>query len=139
MVASDNMNSDLERQVWERADFICEYCRMPQEFDEGVFEVDHIIAQQHNGPTISMNLCVACFGCNHYKGPNLAGWDKVTKKVVRLFHPRRHSWQRHFRWDGPILVGRTDVGRVTVAVLKINRLLRVMLRKQLMDEGDFPS
>jgi len=69
----------------------------------------------------------------------LAGWDKVTKRVVRLFHPRRHTWQRHFRWQGPILVGRTAIGRVTITVLKINRPLRVLLRQELIDEGVFPQ
>jgi hypothetical protein len=132
------MDSDLERLVWEHAGGRCEYCQMPQERDDGVFEFDHIISQQHAGPTIASNLCVACFGCNHYKGPNLAGWDKATKRVVRLFHPRRHSWRRHFHWDGPTLVGRTAIGRVTISVLKINRPLRVLLRKQLIDEGVFP-
>ena len=133
------MRSELEGWVWERAHGLCEYCRMPQEYDDGVFEIDHIISRQHDGPTTAPNLCLCCFGCNHYKGPNLAGWDKATKTVVRLFDPRRHSWQRHFRWDGPILMGRTAIGRVTVAVLKINRPLRVLLRTQLIVEGVFPA
>ena len=47
------MNRDLERLVWQRAGGVCEYCRMPQAFDEGVFEIDHIIAQQHDGPAIA--------------------------------------------------------------------------------------
>lgn len=132
------MRSALEKLVWDRADGMCEYCRMPQVYDEVAFEIDHIIARQHDGLTISSNLCVACFGCNHYTGPNLAGWDKVTRNVVRLFHPRRHSWDRHFRWEGPVLRGRTDVGRVTVKVLKVNRPLRLLLRKQLIEEGVFP-
>ena len=59
------MNRDLEHLVWQRAGGVCEYCRMPQAFDEVAYEIDHIIAQQHDGPTIASNLCAACFGCNH--------------------------------------------------------------------------
>ena len=62
----------------------------------------------------------------------------MTKKLVPLFNPRRHKWQRHFRWDGPFLCGRTPIGRVTVAVLEINRDLRVAFRQGLIDEEVFP-
>jgi hypothetical protein len=54
---------------------------------------------------------------------------------VRLFNPRRHRWRRHFRWDGPYLVGRTAIGRVTVQVLAMNDPVRVTLRQTLLDEG----
>lgn len=55
-----------------------------------------------------------------------------------FFHPRRQKWLRHFRWDGPFLVGRTAVGRVAVAVLAINLRHRVALRQGLIDAGLFP-
>jgi hypothetical protein len=57
---------------------------------------------------------------------------------VRLFNPRRHKWARHFRWDGPLLVGRTPIGRVTVHVLGMNDPIRVALRQELIEEGLFP-
>ena len=56
------MDSTLERLVRHRANGMCEYCRMPQRFDESDFEIDHIIAKQHDGPSLATNLCVACFG-----------------------------------------------------------------------------
>jgi hypothetical protein len=55
-----------------------------------------------------------------------------------LFNPRRHKWTKHFRWAGPILVGRTPAGRATVAVLEINLEYRVDLRQGLIDAGVFP-
>jgi len=70
-------------------------------------------------------------------GPNLTGIDGVTGKVVPLFHPRRHKWSRHFRWQGALLVGRTPIGRATIAVLGINLPLRVRLRQALIEEGVF--
>src|SRR5438552_1393811 len=115
------MDASLERMVWERAGHRCEYCLVPQAADVLPYHIDHIIARQHGGETQATNLALACYACNLHKGPNLAGRDPRTRKVVRLFNPRRHSWERHFRWNGPVLVGRTSIGRATVATLGVNR------------------
>jgi hypothetical protein len=132
------MNSALIELVWERAVGCCEYCEVAQRYDELPFEIDHIIPRQHEGQTVASNLALACFACNHHRGPNLSGIDSKTKKIVRLFHPRRHKRSRHFLWDGAVLVGRTAIGRATVAVLAINLLHRVRHRSQLIAEGVFP-
>ncbi len=92
------------------------------------FQLDHVIAEQHGGPTAASNLALACFACNHHKGPNLGGIDPQTGRRTWLFHPRRHKWTRHFRWDGPVLVGKTAVGRVTIAVLAIDAVHRIAQR-----------
>jgi hypothetical protein len=132
------MDRALEELIWERAGRRCEYCQMPQEYDLTTFEIDHVIAQSHGGSTRASNLCLACFSCNSFKGPNLSGVDAKTKRIVKLFNPRRHKWHRHFRWDGPVLVGRTPTGRATVATLRINLDHRVAHRQELIDEGVFP-
>jgi HNH endonuclease len=131
------MELALAELVWERARRCCEYCRMPQTYDELPFEIDHVIAEQHGGKTVASNLALACFADNHHKGPNLAGIDPKTRRRRWLFNPRRHKWSRHFRWDGPILVGRTAIGRATIAVLRINLAHRVRHRAQLIAEGIF--
>jgi hypothetical protein len=132
------MDEALVRLVWQRARHCCEYCQMPQEYDDATFEVDHIIAIKHGGATRASNLCLSCFSCNSFKGSNIAGIDPRTRKLTPLFNPRRHAWARHFRWDGPVLVGRTPIGRATIAVLNINDLFRVELREGLIAEGLFP-
>jgi hypothetical protein len=132
------MERALEELVRERADQRCEYCQVPQTYDRLAFEVDHIIARKHRGPTRAGNLCLACFACNNHKGPNVAGVDPKTHKIVKLFNPRRHRWKAHFRWDGPLLVGITPIGRATVTVLEMNLDHRVAFRQQLIDEGVFP-
>ena len=132
------MDVALTELVWERARRCCESCRMPQIYDELPFEIDHVVAEQHGGKTVASNLALACFADNHHKGPNLAGIDAKTRRRTWLFNPRRHKWARHFRWDGPILVGRTAVGRATIAVLRINLSHRVRHRAQLIAEGIFP-
>ena len=129
------MDRDLEELVWSRADSVCEYCRLPQRFDDLPFEIDHVVASSHGGKTNSGNLALSCFICNRFKGPNLAGIDPRTGHLAKPFHPRRHAWPRHFRWDGAVLVGLTPVGRVTIRVLHINDFLRVRLRTQLVSEG----
>jgi hypothetical protein len=59
--------------------------------------------------------------------------------MVRLFDPRRQTWKRHFEWRGALLVGRTQIGRATIAVLDINDPQRVELRQILMAEGNWPD
>jgi HNH endonuclease len=132
------MERSLEDLVWQRAGGRCEYCQISRDTLYLAFEVDHIIAEHHLGPTQARNLCLACFACNRHKGPNVAGVDPATRKIVPLFHPRRHKWSRHFRWDGAVLVGRTPIGRATVIALKINLDHRIDLRQGLIDEGVFP-
>lgn len=133
------MDATLENRVRQRAGGCCEYCQLPEKCASTPFEVDHIVAEQHGGSTTLSNLAWACFGCNRSKGPNLGGIDSKTGKKVWLFHPRRQKWRRHFRWDGSLLIGRSPVGRVTIAVLGINLPQRIARRAALMDEDIFPS
>jgi hypothetical protein len=132
------MNKATEDLIRERAHHCCEYCRMPQEYDDLPFQFDHIIAKTHGGPDDPPNRALACVPCNLYKGPNLSGVDSQTGKVVRLFDPRRQNWNRHFRWNGAILEGKTLSGRTTVRTLRINMPIRVTLRQSLIDIGEFP-
>jgi len=132
------MNAALVRQVWQRANNCCEYCRMPQDYDDTPFEIDHVIARKHGGPTRAGNLALSYFSCNSCKGSDIGGLDSQTRTLTPLYNPRRHKWERHFRWHGPYLIGRTAVGRVTIAVLDINDPFRVELREGLMEEGAFP-
>lgn len=132
------MDAALARQVWQRAEARCEYCRIAQDFDPASLEIEHIIAKKHGGLTVLHNLALSCYHDNSHKGPNIAGLDPKTGKLTPLFNPRRQKWARHFRWAGPFLIGRTPVGRVTIAVLNINDPFRVALREGLIAEGLFP-
>jgi hypothetical protein len=134
------MDAKFVRAVRRRADEACEYCRMPQVFYPTVpFPIDHIIARQHTGKTTIANVALSCLHCNSHKGPNIAGIDPKTRRLTQLFHPRRHKWDRHFRWDGPILRGRTAIGRTTILVLAMNDDDLVAVRRALIDEGSFPE
>ena len=131
------MVESLTSPVRERAGFRCEYCHVPDSPHPWPFEIEHVIAQQHGGPTNLGNLAYTCLQCNRHKGPNLAGIDRQTSrtKLVRLFNPRLHRWSYHFEWQGGAILGRTPIGRVTVAVLALNQLVRVQMRAALIAEG----
>ena len=68
----------------------------------------------------------------------IALFDPHTGRLTRLFNPRQDLWPEHFRYDGPVIVGLTDVGRTTVVVLAINQAHQVAARQALIDEGIFP-
>ena len=134
------MRRSLRQIVRERAGRRCEYCHLPDSAaSAAAFHVEHIIARQHGGGDDPDNRCWSCHRCNFKKGPNLSGRDLLTSNVVPLFHPRRQHWRRHFRWVGAILVGQTQTGRATVAVLGINDPNRVQLRQALMDQEEWPA
>ncbi len=132
------MNPALEQLVWDRSKSRCEYCLLPQSLSPSPHQVDHIIARKHRGATTADNLALSCYFCNSHKGPNIAGIDPESGRVVRLFHPRKDRWRRHFEWDGAWLVGRTRVGRATILVLEINRPEFVAWREAMIREGSFP-
>jgi len=132
------MAKSLEQAVRNRANGFCEYCQLPQANHLLPFQLDHIIAEQHGGQTISENLAIAGLRCNKRKGPNIAGIDGNTGEIVRLFHPRRDRWVEHFEWHGPELMGLTPIGRATIAVLAINHPSAVAVRHELILEGVFP-
>jgi hypothetical protein len=131
------MDVRLREEVRQRAGGRCEYCLFPEPFAELRFQVDHIIPQQHGGPTSLENLAFSCFRCNKCKGPNLSGIDPDTGQIIGLFNPRAHQWSEHFRWEGARLAGLTAVGRATVNVLQFNRPDAVLVRETLLEEGAY--
>ena len=64
--------------------------------------------------------------------------DQPPARIVRLYHPRKDRWGRHFAWDGPRLHGKTAIGRATIEVLAINHPDYVAVREAMILEGTFP-
>ena len=126
------MDKALKRLVRQRAHDACEYCQLPQLVYRARFHIDHIIAEQHGGEAEPSNLALACPRCNLHKGTNISGIDPASHRRVRLFHPRRDDWHRHFRWAGPVLVSRTAIGRATIQVLAINHPRAITVRAELI-------
>ncbi len=131
------MNAETIAWIRERAGHRCEYCHLPAALSLIRFEIEHVIARQHDGSNSLANLAYSCLTCNRFKGTNLSSIDRQTSRtrLVRLFNPRLHRWNYHFGWDGAILLGRTAIGRVTVKLLQINDSGRVVRRQALLEEG----
>jgi hypothetical protein len=68
----------------------------------------------------------------------LRAYDPEGGELQALFNPRIDDWDEHFAWDGPVLRGKTPVGRTTIDVLRMNLSDRVEHRQLLMDAGLFP-
>lgn len=136
---------NLRAAVVKRAQSKCEYCLKPEDqdddqdttfFSHDPYEIDHIIAEKHGGPTELPNLAYACFGCNRHKGSDIASRDPETGALVPLFNPRKDIWQDHFRLtvDGTILL-LTPEGRVTARLLQFNTPIQVQIRADLIALG----
>jgi hypothetical protein len=129
------MDRRLRERVWQRAQDCCEYCQFPAGFTPVPFQIDHVLAEKHGGRSELENLALACFFCNTYKGPNIAGIDPVEASLTRLFNPRTDRWEEHFRQAGAQLEGLTPVGRTTIAVLRMNHPDALAVRQSLIAEG----
>lgn len=126
--------------IAERAGFRCEYCRAPEAIFNFPFEVEHIIPSTHGGTDEPSNLALSCRACNLFKADRLRAIDESTGEKVALFDPRRQQWRDHFQVEeesGRIL-GRTPVGRATVAALQMNRLHQIVARRAWKGLGMYP-
>jgi len=129
----------LRRQVHERARGNCEYCLLNERYTVKQHEADHIRAEKHGGLTVSDNLCLSCFDCNHLKGSDLSSIDPLTDQIVALYHPRHDTWAEHFQFTAARIEGLTPTGRVTVKLLQMNSPDRLLRRALLIDLGRYPD
>ncbi|HZG40157.1 MAG TPA: HNH endonuclease signature motif containing protein [Nodosilinea sp.] len=131
---------DEQRQVIERANRRCEYCKSAMDYAAQSFVMEHIIPVAAGGETALDNLALACGGCNGHKHIKLTGLDPVSQTQVQLFHPRHQTWGEHFAWGADFLqvVGLTPAGRATTNALSLNRPGIVNMRRLLLIAGLHP-
>jgi 5-methylcytosine-specific restriction endonuclease McrA len=106
----------------------------------GGFEVDHVVPSSRGGLTTFENLAYACPHCNDRKWAHVEFEDPETGQIVPLFHPRKDSWQDHFRWSSHTdleVIGTTASGRATVACLQLNHPELTSIRRELRKLGVF--
>lgn len=110
--------AELRAQVRADARGLCGYCRSGEEVTGMAFEIDHLKPEAGGGRRVRRNLWLACPVCNKHKSKRVR--VPGTKRMVRLFNPRRDWWADHFRWvdGGERIEGITDIGRATVDVLE---------------------
>ncbi len=132
------MDAGTRQFVIQRAERVCEYCRMSQDaLQFFTFHVEHIRAQQHLEDDLLENLALACPHCNFHKGPNLTSIDPATGDVVELFKPRQQLWHDHFAVEEARIIGRTPTGRVTARLLQMNSASQMKIRARLIARGEF--
>ena len=128
----------LRQQVRARAGGQCEYCLLAEEHAYLPHEPDHIIAEKHGGETTALNLVLACFDCNRFKGSDIASIDPISSELVPLFNPRTHAWREHFHIEGGRILPLTPIGRVIERVLRLNLVERVEIRETLAQTERYP-
>jgi 5-methylcytosine-specific restriction endonuclease McrA len=128
------MDAATRTFVRQRAGDRCEYCQRHQDDSPlAPLQIEHIIPKKHGGSDDINNLALACIDCNLGKSSNLTGIDPATGDTtlpIKLFNPRSQAWDDHFGREGPLIIGKTDVGRATTAVLNMNVADQVERRRQ---------
>jgi hypothetical protein len=118
----------------------CGYCRAPQRALPYRLEVEHLLPSSRGGGDERANLWLSCHKCNKLRSNHIAGTDPLTLEEVALFNPRRDNWPDHFAWqqDGLLIVGRTAIGRATVATLHLNDTYHLSARGVWILAGIYP-
>ena len=124
--------------IQKRAKYRCEYCLLLEKYMDCVNE--HIIAKSCGGTDDLDNIANGCIRCNGFKYNKIEGFDEVSNKVARLYHPRTNVWDEHFKWDENYIqiIGITAIGRVTVNTLKMNHQKSKNLRKLMRISFEHP-
>ena len=127
-----------------RADRLCEYCLLHEEDAYFGCEVDHIISEKHGGSTDAENLAYACMNCNRNKGSDVGSIVVPLESSVfsRFFNPRTDLWYEHFSIDTfskVTIVPLSDIGAVTIRILKINSSESLLERQALQEIDRYPT
>ncbi len=125
------ISTNLRRLVEERAGDRCEYCLIPAGITFFPHEVDHVIAEKHEGKTIAENLALTCWRCNRHKGTDLGSFNPQTGNFCFLFNPRTQKWEEHFKQENLEMIGLTPEGRTTIRLLQLNSEARLAERQRL--------
>lgn len=127
-------------QVARRANYRCEYCRLPERVSNTAFEVEHVRPTSLGGGDELTNLALACRSCNSFKSDAITGWDDETAADVPLFNPREQRWEEHFSVDleAGLICGLTPCGRATVNQLGMNEPRPLVARQLWIDLRVYP-
>lgn len=131
---------NLQQKIRTHFANCCAYCRTSEILTATTFEFDHIQPRSTGGITAWENLCLACPSCNRYKSDRQNITDTSTQLSVPLFNPQTQVWNEHFSWndDASEIRALTDIGKVTIETLKINRPPLVRVRKMWVKLGEHP-
>jgi HNH endonuclease len=127
----------LYKRIADRAGHRCEYCHAPEIAFNFPFDVEHFIPTSKQGSNDDENLALACRSCNLHKANRISGSDRQIE--IRFFNPRVDQWNEHFQ-PAPTgeLIGKTPIGRVTIASLNMNAPAQLSARRLWIQWNLFP-
>ena len=132
-------NEVLRIEIATRAKNKCEYCGIHEDDMFIGFEIDHIIATKHGGGNEMENLAYSCPHCNQHKGSDLVTFIDSYDNIVLLYNPRKHNWNEHFETNRGEILAKTNIGKATIKLLKMNDVDLMILRTMLSEIGRYPT
>jgi hypothetical protein len=137
---STYISEKLREKVRQSAQFRCGFCLFQEYYSPSVFQIDHIIPLSFGGTNDEENLWLLCEPCNRAKSNKIEGFDSATNLTVPLFNPRTQIWSEHFEWSEHYtqIIGKTPIGRITVAELNLNKERLINIRKHWISAGWHP-
>lgn len=126
------------KEVIERAQRRCEYCKIFDRYSFLSFHIEHIISIKHGGNSNLQNLAYACPICNFNKGTDIATVLKDESVPIRFFHPRKDIWVNHFQIHSSGLINaQTQIAKATIKILDFNHPDSIIEREMLIRNGLF--
>jgi len=83
-------------------------------------------------------LAYCCPDCNYHKGSDIGTFSDDGESLVRFYNPRKDKWADHFELANGSIHGKTDIGRATVSLFRMNEVDRLIFRQQLIDLALYP-
>ena len=125
---SHKFSLEIQVNVRQRAEFLCEYCHTSEHWQYVRFTIDHILP---NDDDSLENLALACFHCNRRKSNKINGLHLETNETVPIFNPRLDVWKEHFKWseDKIYILPKTTIGHITIELLQLNRARILLIRE----------
>lgn len=111
---------------------------MHQSLQGATFHIEHVIPRVREGANDLNDLGLACPSCNLHKADRVSAALGHGSVAIALFHPRTDVWSDHFEWDDYQLIGKTDVGLITIRLLDLNHKRRIKIRQSEQMFGLFP-
>ena len=133
------ISAKIRKQVIQRADNQCEYCRLHQNDSFLAFEIDHAVPLKHGGGNELANLALPCPHCNQHKGSDMTTFLDNYQDVVSLFNPRFGVWHDHFRSARGEIIAKTRIGQASIKLFRLNEPDRLILRQLLAQLGRYPD
>jgi hypothetical protein len=139
-MSRDYVSKKKKGLVRKRANFCCEYCQSLENFSPQTFSMEHVIPIILGGNNTLSNLALSCQTCNNHKYNKIEVFDKETQQTIPLFNPRKDTWTEHFKWsdDFKNILSLTNIGRVTIKTLDINRPSLLNFRYAVASAGEHP-